>query len=292
MIRRALRRARAALRWLRRIALATLGLAAAALVAANVLASPRDDRDWEADWERAPRVTDFDGERITIENFRDFRWEAANRPGPQAAWRTETFDLRELAAADFMVVPLDSESRAAAHTMLSFEFRGATSSRWVVVSMEARRERGEPYATWRGLFNAYELAYVIGSEEDLVDLRARVRGDEIYRYPVNAAPRDLRSLFANMALTADQLARDPEFYGTLWNSCTTRIVMHVEEATGADLAVSWRYVLPGFSGELAYDLGFIGDGATPFPELEAAAGIAERARAAYGAPDYSARIRE
>lgn len=289
-MRRALRFARVALRWLRRTLLGTLGLVAIALVAANVLLSARGDRDWEPDWERAPRAR-LEGDLVTIENFRDFRWEAANRPAA-ATWRAETFDLRELETADFMVVPLDPGSRAAAHTMLSFGFRGATSTRYAVVSMEARRERGEPYATWRGLFNAYELAYVIGSEEDLVDLRARVRGNEIYRFPVNATPEALRALFANMALTADRVADQPEFYGTLWNSCTTRIVMHVEEATGADIPLSWRYVLPGFSGELAYDLGLIGDGATSYPELEQRSRIGEKARAASGATGYSARIRD
>jgi hypothetical protein len=290
VIRRALRWTRTALRWTRRALVGALGLVALALLGANLFLAPRDDRDWEPDWERVPRAR-LDGDRVTIESFRDFRWEAASRPA-EATWRAETFDLRELAAADFMVVPLDPESRAAAHTMLSFEFRGTTSSRYAVVSMEARRERDEPYATWRGLFNAYELAYVIGSEEDLVDLRARIRGNEVYRFPVNATPENLRALFANMALTADRIADDPEFYGTLWNSCTTRIAMHVREATGADVPVSWRYVLPGFSGELAYDLGWIGDGETPFPALEAKARIGQKARDAYGDPAYSARIRE
>jgi hypothetical protein len=288
-VRRAAKILRAAFRYLRWAAAAALGAIALALVAANLLLAPRNDRDWEPDWTRVPRAS-VDGDLITIENFRDFRWEAANRPS-DASWKTETLDLRQIAAADFMVVPLSPDGRAAAHTMLSFEFRGATSTRHVVVSMEARRERGEPYATWRGLFNGYELAYVIGSEEDLVGLRAAVRGNEVYRYPLNGTPEAFRALFANMALTADEIATKPEFYGTLWNSCTTRIVMHAETATGTEIPVSWRFVLPGFSGELAYDLGLIGDGVTPFPALEEAAKIGQKARDAYGAPDFSERIR-
>ncbi len=280
---------RAAFRYLRWAVAAALGAIALALVAVNLLFSPRNDREWEPDWERAPRAS-IDGDLITIETFRDFRWEAANRPS-DATWRTETLDLRQIVAADFMVIPLSADGRAAAHTMLSFEFRGATSTRHVVVSMEARRERGEPYATWRGVFNGYELAYVIGTEEDLVGLRAAVRGNEVYRFPLNGTPEAFRALFANMALTAGEVAEKPEFYGTLWNSCTTRIVMHAETATGVDIPVSWRFVLPGFSGELAHDLGLIGDGETPFAELEEGARIGQKAREAYGAPDFSARIR-
>lgn len=280
---------RVAFRYLRWVVAAALGLIALTLIAVNIFAAPRNDREWEPDWERVPRAS-IEGDRITIENFRDFRWEAANRPA-EATWKTETFDLREIAAADFMVIPLSADSRAAAHTMLSFEFRGATSTRHAVVSMEARRERGEPYATWRGVFNGYELAYVIGSEEDLVGLRAAVRGNEVYRYPLNGTPEGFRALFANMALTADEIADRPEFYGTLWNSCTTRIVMHAEAATGIDIPLSWRYVLPGFSGELAYDLGLIGDAATPFAEIEESAKIGQKARDAYGKPGFSEQVR-
>jgi hypothetical protein len=280
---------RVTLRWVRRAAIAIVGLLALALLAAYTFAIPRNDRQWEVDWERVPHAT-LAGDALTIENFRDFRWDASDAPA-EATWRTETFDLRQIAAIDFLVVPLSPGSKVAAHTMLSFEFKSATSSRYVVVSMEARRERGEPYSVWRGLFSSYELAYVIGSEEDLIGVRAAVRGNELYRYPVNASPEAARALFENMALTADEVAQDPEFYGTLWNSCTTRIAMHVRAATGATLPYSWRYVLPGFSGELAYDLGFIGDGTTSFAELEADAKIGDKARAAYGKENFSEAIR-
>lgn len=267
-----------------------LGAAALALVAANLLRQPRADRDWEIDWERSPAIASLDGDVMVIENFRDFRWSAPNDPAVET-WRAETLNLAEIAAADFIVEPFGAVG--AAHTMLSFEFRprDGAAPRHVVVSMETRRERGEPFSTWKGLFNQYELAYVIGTEEDLIGLRAVARGHELYRYPLNATPEDLRSLFVNMAMTADALRASPEFYGTLWNSCTTRIVMHAREATGASIPLSWRYVLPGFSGELAYDLGLTGDGATPFAKIQENAKIGQKARDAYGAPDFSARIR-
>lgn len=282
------RATRVALRWLRRLVVGALGLVAVAVLLAQ-LREPKSDRTWEPDWERQPRVSAFDGDRMTVENFRDFRWAAANRPSA-ATWRTETLDLRELAAADFFVVPL-SDSRSAAHTMLSFEFRGAAETRYVIVSMEARRELGEPYATWRGLLNQYELAYVIGSEEDLLGLRAIVRGNELYRYRINATPGALRSLFANMVLTAEEVATQPEFYGTLWNSCTTRIVMHANLATGFSIPLSWRYVLPGFSDDLAYELELIGDGKIPLPTLRERAKVGQAIRGAYGSNDFSERLR-
>jgi hypothetical protein len=288
---RALRITRTALRFARRILFSVLGIVAVALVAANLFRHPRADRDWEPDWERSPAVASFDGNAIVIENFRDFRWDQPNVPSRET-WSTETFNLDELVAADFIVEPFGAVG--AAHTMLSFEFRpkDGGAPRHVVISMETRRERGEPFSTWKGLFNQYELAYVIGSEEDLVALRAVARGHELYRYPLKATPPALRDLFAGMALTADSLRAAPEFYGTLWNSCTTRIVMHAEEATGVSIPLSWRYVLPGFSGELAYDLGLVGDGATSFAELEEKAKIGQKARDAYGAAGFSARIRD
>lgn len=283
-----LRALRTTLRWLRWLVLTLLGLLALALILAQ-LRAPRTDKVWEPEWARTPRVASLAGDTLVLENFRDFRWAGPGEPATQT-WRTETLDLSRIVAADFLVEPF-GEWQGAAHTMLSFEFAEPAGSRWVVVSMETRREEGEAYSTWKGLFNQYELAYVIGGEEDLVALRGKFRGHEVYRFPVNGTPEAFRALFEHMALTADSLAERPEFYGTLWNSCTTRVAMHARQATGEEIPLSWRYVLPGFSGELAYDLGLTGTSSVPFAALEAEARIGQKIRDAYGQPNFSAAIR-
>ena len=56
-------------------------------------------------------------------------------------------------------------SQLAAHTLLLFEFEG---DRLLGLTIEARRERNEDYSALRGIFNAFELAYVWGTARDFL----------------------------------------------------------------------------------------------------------------------------
>lgn len=45
-------------------------------------------------------------------------------------------------------------------------------------------------------------------------------------YPINAPKEKAQALFRSMVIRADKLSREPEFYNTLWNNCTTSVLMH------------------------------------------------------------------
>lgn len=214
---------------------------------------PLPDRDWTPDQERAPRVHfGDDGRRVEVENVRFATYRTTE--DYDVAWETRTYDLDRIRTVDFLVEPFE-EWRGPAHTLLTFGFEGGEH---VAISAEIRKEKGESFSPLRGLLRHYEIFYVVGDERDLIGLRANVRKDPVYLFPMRATPEQVRKLFVSMLHRADRLGRRPEFYNTLTTTCTTSIVRHVNELR--DEPIRWwdpRVLFPGYSDDLAYELGLI-----------------------------------
>lgn len=267
-----------------RIAAGALAIVAVAVVPFLVRA-PSNEREWAADQARLPSIT-LSEEGVRIAGLRDFRYDANGVR--ERRYRDETYDLADVRRVWFALAPFANRFRGLAHTFVSFELE---EGRFVAVSVEARREADESYSLLGGFLRGFELTYVIGTEEDLLGLRA-LRGDELFLYPSVATPEQARALFEDMIARALEKQARPEFYHTLFNNCNTNLRAHVNRATAADLPWGWGIVLPGYSDRLAYDHGLIDTGL----DLEAARRrfrVDERARRALaeGADDFSRRIR-
>jgi hypothetical protein len=243
-----------------------LALGSSALVAlAYVLVRPSNEREWQADLSVTPTIV-FDGERVTVRGVRNF------------AYRSESdFDQRlsYWGPTDYC------------HTFLSFGFEGGEQ---LAVSVETRKEVGEEYSTLAGLFKRYELIYVFGDERDLIGLRTNHRGEHVYLYRLRAEPARLRELLLSYLHFADELARAPQFYGVLRNSCGVNILHRVAE-TGRTVLVGRDALLNGRWDQNLYEQGALSQ-ELPFEELRRKSRIDERAKAAGEAPDFSRRIRE
>lgn len=107
----------------------------------------------------------------------------------------------------------------------------------------------------------FELTYVVGTEEDLLGLRA-LRGDTLYLYPSVATPEQAGALFLDMMERARALEEDPEFYNTLLNNCTTNLRDHVNRVATTRLPWGWGVLLPGYSDALALEHGLLDAGPT------------------------------
>jgi hypothetical protein len=147
-----------------------------------------------------------------------------------------------------------SSSGALAHVFVTFAFRDGEH---LAISVEIRKAQGETYSPLYGMFHRYELMYVIGDESDLIGLRANIRQHPVYLYPVKATRAQVRQLFVSMLARAERLRTTPEFYHTLANACGSNLLWHVNEVRQAPIRWDWRVLLPGFSDELAFDLGLI-----------------------------------
>ena len=253
------------------------------IVAFWLIVKPKNNREWTDD-QKVLSSAEIKGNEVTIHQIRNFRYRSET--DYDARYDDRRYNLDDLRSVDFIVVPF-KESQAAAHTFVSFGF---ADSAYLAISIEIRKEKGEAYSVWKGLFRNFEIMYVIGDENDLIKLRTHFRRDDVYLYPVKTTPEKLRAMFLGMLYRANQLYEKPEFYNSLWNNCTSNLVSHVNEITPQKIPFSFKRYLPGYSDELAFRLGLI-DTDLPWQDVRPHFRISEKALNCGDCPDFSKRIR-
>ena len=247
--------------------------------------TPSNDRDWNNDQKILPSA-EIDDNLISIKNIRNFSY--ASTTSYTANYYDKVFDLNKIKKVWYVVEPF-SGIPGSAHTFLSFEFE---DDEFVSISVEIRKEKGEAYHPIKGLFNTYELMYVIADEKDAIKLRSNYRKDLVYVYPIRTTKEKTRELFLDMIKRANDLKDNPEFYNTLTNTCTTNIVNHVNKITPDRVPFfNLRIILPANSDRLAYDLGLI-DTNLSFEDARKRYFINGRAMKYANDPDFSVKIRE
>lgn len=215
-------------------------------------------RNWSEDQNRIARV-ERRGDAFVFRNIRDFDYQSESRWRP--SWVSMTLRPEDLRGAAFVVEHFGGPE-AIAHTLVSFEFTG---ERFLVVSVEIRKEQGESYDPIAGIFRRYELAYVLATERDALKLRTHHRKSRVYLHPIQVGPERLQAYFADVVARIEGLSKQPEFYNTLSSSCTTNLARHFAAVSGQSLAWDYRIYLPGYSGALLHDLGL----AQPAESVEA-----------------------
>lgn len=242
--------------WYKRApAVFTLGLVSFVVVFAvvHLTKRPQMDRDWIPYAEVIPHA-DIEEDQITIHNFRDFRWESG--PGlkiKEQNYLTKTVDLSKFKGVWFIKEDF-SYYDGFAHTFLSFEFEGGD---YVCISVEARREVGEEYTGWQGLWQKYELMFIAGTEKDFIGRRLFIQDADVFLYPVKISRENGRDLFVSMVEKMNELRQDPEFYNTLFSNCTNNLYRHAELTTGIRIPIRWNTVLTGYTDKAGYKMGII-----------------------------------
>lgn len=266
-----------------------VGIALAVLIAggAIVLAvmRPRADRAWVP--QHGVMVhAEVRGSAVSLHRMRSFTYSSEDRFTP--GYVDRAYDLDKLDSVWFIVTPFSKQWRGPAHTFVSFGF---SDSQYVAISVEARREPGETYGPFVGLFKQFELIYVIGDERDLIGSRAAFGGYDVYVYPIRTTRERIRALFLEMVTRANTLASSPEFYNTLTNNCTSNVVAHVNHIAPRPVPRGIKTILPGYADEVAYSLGLI-DNAITLDEARRRFRVNDRARQFANDPLFSHRIRE
>lgn len=211
---------------------------------------PSNNRNWTPEQAVLASV-DVRGHRATVHNIRDCRWRTFD--DFDVAHYDKTFDLDKLTSVDFIVVPFN-ESPQLGHTMLSFGFDG---EEYLAVSVEIRKERGEAFNAVNGFLQQYEIIYVVASERDVIQRRVNCDLCDVYVYCSTATPKQARKLFLDVVRRVNKLVKEPEFYDTLTNNCTTNIRNHINSLKPNEVPYDYRVLLPGYSDRLAYDLGLL-----------------------------------
>jgi hypothetical protein len=245
-----------------------------------------NDRIWPADVARTPWA-EIDGDRITLHEVRNFTWRSEADFTP--AWETRSVSVADLEAVDLIASYWMGD--AIAHVMVSFVFGHAPP---VLVSIEARKEAGEPYSTLLGFFRRYELVYIVANERDAIGVRTNVRADppeDVYLYRLTAPKEAARRLFLEYVRQINLLHQQAEFYYTATTNCTTMVLIN-NRVNGPVSLLNWKILLSGYLPELVYERGRL-DQALSFPDLRRRSRVNDAARTAgLDAPDFSTRIRD
>lgn len=242
---------------------------------------PSHHRPWRPEVAVMPRAF-IDGDRVRLTGVRNFDYRTRNDFTPH--YEEREVQLSHLTALDFYVSYF--MTGPVGHTFLSFIFDNSPP---LSISIETRPEVGESFAPIASMFKQFELIYVVGSERDLVGVRANYRHEAVYLYRLNTSPDNIRRLLLVYLARINELADRPEFYHLLTNSCTINIIRYAN-AAGRVGRLDIRHMLNGLIDGYLYYSGRI-DTTLPFEELRERSLINEAAKAADGAPDFSQRIR-
>ena len=243
---------------------------------------PSNERDWQADWAQTGSV-DIKGDTVTFHNFRNF--DHAPDGTITERWEDRVVHLSNLRGLDYVHDAFGG--KLIAHSMFSFDF-GPDGH--VVISIETRREKGEAYSQFGGLYKMFELQYIFGDERDLIRVRTNIRKEPVHLYRTSFTPEQVLEAFLTTVKTQNALSQQPRFYNVLSANCSTsyRAQTPANERARFDI----RMLANGMLDELIYEKkGFVTDGLS-FEELRKRSLINEVARDAHDDPAFSTRIRE
>lgn len=243
------------------------------------------EQDWDVGFERVPSV-DFaaDGVSFTIHNVRNFRYPAEGEH--LSAWESRSYRLDQACCVDFIVVPFSGRLDLA-HTMVSFGF---DDGRYIVISVEARRRKGQRYSVLRGLFWQYPIMHVIADERDAIGIRTESRGNIVQLYRSSATPKESACLLKGMLQRTAELSCKLEYYNTIFNNCLTNIRWHVNQIWPKRVPWHSALLLTARSDYFAFRLGLLKADET-FETMREKAAINQLVKEHWHDQDFSQKIR-
>ncbi len=245
----------------------------------------------QGDWQMqlaVPSTAEFVGNQVIVHNVRNFRY-GPTEANMQPAYYDKSYDLTQIKQVWYVAEPFN-ENKLAAHTFLSFEFNNGD---FLAITIEARKTKEQTYSIWKGMLRTYPLIYLAADERDVVLLRANLRKDNVYIYPVKfSRPENSKLLLVSMLKKMNELLVHPNWYNTFWANCTSSIVNHINELSPGRISMfSWQLWLTASADKLALKNDLL-DTNLPLEEARAKYFITEKSLQAGDVPNYSILIRQ
>lgn len=244
-----------------------------------------------ADWQEHLAIlstAEFNGDLVTVKNVRNFRYYPTEKD-MHSDYYDKIYNLAQVKKVWYVAEPFN-EDEAAAHTFVSFEFNNGD---FLAITIEARKTKNQSYSTWKGMLRTYPLIYIAADERDVVLLRANLRKDKVYVYPVKFEKEENSRLFLiDMLKKMNELAVSPEWYNTLFANCTSSIAKHVNNLSPGRISkFSWQLWLTASADELALKRGLL-DTDLSIEEARKKYSINEASIRVGDVPNYSKEIRK
>jgi hypothetical protein len=109
----------------------------------------------------------------------------------------------------------------------------------------------------KGLFKQYGAIFILGTERDLFKLRTNYRHEQLYLYPTNSTPQEVRTLFIYMLKRCNRLRKHPQFYNTITHNCLTSLLPIFDKVKPPRDKFDIRLYLNGFTDQLAFETGWL-----------------------------------
>jgi hypothetical protein len=222
---------------------------------------PSNDRKWSQN-HAVLQTAEFNGNWVTVHNIRYSKYETEEQYTTQ--YYDATFDLNDIQTIDLVVVPFRGLSRLA-HVESSFGF---ADGRHLGMSIEARYEEGERYDPLGAGLRQFELIYVLADERDMIRLGTDINKNDVHIYRLNIEAGEVRTMFVDALQRANKLAKNPEFYHPLTNSCVTNLIGHINKGKPKAIPKEYRTLLPGLMDHYVYDLKLVDTAAKTFQEAK------------------------
>lgn len=225
--------------------------------------TPRQDRNWTPEHAVLPHI-EFKGDSnnpdILVTNVRDFKWQDNDK----IHYKNMQFSLNDVVELKAVVSHFSAIS-GIAHVFLIFVL---DDGRELGLSIEARREVGEPFSIQGGLLARFEIMTVLATPEDLLGIR-KIHQEEIHVYPIKESKEKARQLFKLIAKDVNSLYEKPEMYHLFFKNCTNQIVKHVSTLTDQSYPWFFQTLAPGDTGKILFELGLIDLPDTSFDAVQA-----------------------
>lgn len=259
-------------------------LAVLATIIFLLVTNPSLSRNWSPDQSVMPSIHFIDDDTVRINNIRNIHYRSTR--DYDLEFYDRTINLNEIDSAWLVISPFGSFG--VAHTFVSFGFKDGT---YLSISIEIRRKKGKRFSAVKAFFRQFEMMYVIADESDVIKVRTNTIKATVRLFPIQTEQQRIRDVFVDMLKRADKLGKEPEFYNTIWNNCTTNIIKHTRRFSNKAIPFwDFRYLLPEDIDKIAYKLNMI-DTHLSYKEAREHFDISEIARASEDAEDFSKAIR-
>lgn len=246
-------------RRLRRILLGALPALLGVLLLGFILVAlrtPSLDRTWDPDVRVLAGVDFLPDGRISFTDVRDWRY-GIGQLLDSTTWFDAVYDPADIREV-WMYEQLLGAGGLVAHTFLVFEFAESYGeARWLGLSVETRRQRGEKYSIVGGLLRKFELTHIWATERDLVRRRVEYLDYPLTRYRLVIPPEVRAPVFRQLTRETAALAVTPRWYNTALENCTSSLIRYVNEAEPGALPRDLSWILTGRVDDYLERLGYL-----------------------------------
>lgn len=251
------------------------------------LLTPSHDRNWQEHFIPTYDASIEEDDTVVLSLVRDWQHDVSGATSKE--WlKNVRIHPTEVERVWFIITSI-GESKFVAHSFVSFELK---DGRAYSFSIEARREEGEDYSAFMGLFNKYELAYSWGTERDFIGVRRFFLDYHTEIYPLELSSEQAGALFTAMAKATAQVADEPRFYNTLTANCTNLLAEAVNSMSPDRLPYDLSWHLPALSIGYLMEQGFIDSKGLDAKSLRQQSSIDDFTNELKKSEDFSATLRE